>query len=94
MGDPAEARPVNRQRRVAVGGLDAGTHQLEWIDHAAHRAARERGVADEPARKGMPGDAAHQQPQRGARVAGVERAGRLAEAAKPASDDAHGIGGA
>ena len=40
---------VNRQRRAAVGRLDSCAHRLEWGNHAAHRAARERGVAHETA---------------------------------------------
>ena len=40
------ARAVNRQRGVAVGGLDARAHLLERLDDAAHRPARQRRVAD------------------------------------------------
>ena len=57
VGDAVQPRAVDRQRRVAVGRLDAGAHALERLDDPPHRPARQRGVADQPARKadGPPG---------------------------------------
>ena len=50
----AQAGAVNRQRRVAVDGLETRAHPLERLDDAPHRPAGERGVTDERARKGVP----------------------------------------
>ena len=46
---PCSGRAVNRQRRMAVGGLDAGAHPRERLDDAPHRPARQRRVADQDA---------------------------------------------
>ena len=46
IGDRAERRAVDRERRVAIDRVDARTHQAERFHHPAHRPSRQRLVAD------------------------------------------------
>jgi hypothetical protein len=76
---------VDRDRRVAVGRLDAGAHALQRPDDAAHRPAGQRSIPDHRRRKGVAGQHAGQQPHRGAGVAGVERRGGRTELTETSS---------
>ena len=86
-----QPRAVNRERRVAVGGLDAGAHPLERRDHAPHGTPRERRVPDQTARERVAGQDAGKQPHRRPRVARIERLGRGTKPAQASSVYSNGI---
>ena len=62
-----ERRPVI----LALGG-DLRAHLGERLDHALHRALRERGVADQPAAERLPGQRSREQAHGGAGVAAID----------------------
>ena len=59
------------------------SHVGERRDHATHRAARQRGVANEGCRNRVPGDETHDEPCAGSRIAEIERLIGFPEAADP-----------
>ena len=87
VGDAVQPRTVYGQRCVSIGRLDAGAHAFQRLDDAPHRAARQRGVANQPARKAVARHDAGHEPHRRARVSGVERLGRREQAANTAALD-------
>ena len=72
--DRLQVAAFDDERRAAVLALggDLRAHLGERLDDAAHRALGERGVADEPAAEGLPGEDAGEQAHGGAGVAAVD----------------------
>ncbi len=80
---------AQRQRQSAsLARLDLRADLRQWLDHAAHRAFRQAGIANKGRGDRMAGNKAHQEPRRGARIAHVERFGRLQQAANAHAMDA------
>jgi len=71
---------VDDERRQAVPRVDACAHAGERLGDAAHRPARERGIADERAVEALPGEQAGEQAHAGAGVAAIERLRTAAQA--------------
>ncbi len=80
-----QPRSLDGQRRVAVGGLNAGAHALEGRHDATHRAPRQRGVSDKRGRERVSGQHPRQQAHRRTGIAGVERRGRRTELSETSS---------
>ena len=70
VGDTAQISASDREREGVA--LDVGAHEAQGIGDAAHGAARERGVADEPRLQTARGEEAGQKAGGRPRVAAVE----------------------
>ena len=77
VADPAQLAALDRERRLAVGALDARAHLGERVGDPVDRPAAERLVAVELEAALLAGEDAGEQPQRRARVAAVDRRVRL-----------------
>ncbi len=90
MQGPASRKEGERRERPPGPRLDAGAHGAERLHHPGHGPARERGVAGHHREEGQAGEHARQEPQGGARVAGVEHPRGLGEPAKAGAADGQG----
>ena len=73
------------RQRVLAALLDLEPHLHQRLEHAAHGPARQRGVARQAHAHVVAGKHAHHQPHAGARVAEVEVAAGLGQAADAAA---------
>ncbi len=89
VGDRAQARAGDRERRQAVAGrLHGGAHAAQRLGDAVDGAPADRRVAVErEAAALLPGQPARQQPHERARVADVDRAARLPGLAQAGAAD-------
>ena len=88
VADAVQLAALDDQRRLPVVGLHAGAHQRERLRDAFHRPAPERLVAGQLEAAFLADEDPGEQAQRRARVAAVDRALGLAQAAQAGALDA------
>jgi hypothetical protein len=91
VADPLQLPALEHEGRLAAGGLDARTHLGERFGDPIHRTPPERVVACQLEAPLLPGEEAGEETQGRAGVAAVDRAWRLAQAAKANSVDANRV---
>jgi hypothetical protein len=74
-----------------VASVDRRAHGPQRVEHARHRALRQRRVADEHAEERQPRAQAGEEAHRGAGVAAVEHLGRLREPGEAPARDPDGV---
>ena len=91
--DRAKPAAGDEQRRAPLVALDLRTHARERLDHPAHRSAAQGLVAGDAGCKGVGREHTREQPESGARVAGIELGLRCVQSAKPTADNTDGRSG-
>jgi hypothetical protein len=87
MRDPMQLSAVNRERRTAVGRIDAAPHAPERIDNPSHGTAGQRRVPDDTRDEWLCRHHTRQHAHRRAGIAGIERARGRTQTAEASSDN-------